>query len=588
MSTMLDDRAAAAATGAASGDPQVFDLAIIGGGIGGAMLASAMARHGVSVLVLEAGTHPKFAIGESMILETSEIMRSLAAMFDVPELEYFSSEYFSPEIGGAHGVKRHFSYLPHKEGEPARAENLIQAVIPEHPYGHETHIYRQDSDYFYLATAVKYGATVRQRRLVADVLIDKAGAKLAVKVEGGGAETYRARYVADAGGFRSVLADKYGLRRKDLKTATRGLFTHMTGVRSYHERDLSAAEMGAPFSLAEGTLHHVFEGGWLWVIPFNNHPCSTNDLCSVGLLLDPRIHGPAPDLPPDEEFWRFVARYPSIARHLEGARAVRDWTRAESLQYASREIVGDRFALIGHAAGFIDPLFSKGLYTTLAAVMTFGQIFLAARENGDFSRERFLPLERQTLAFVAANDRLVANAIKSFARPELWRVYSVIWILGAYLELVRLTTFRMALLKRPAGAARRSVSPPPLALVGGGYAPFLALADDVDQQIEALDLNDDLATAACVDAMRRRLRAETWIPLGHRAIAEGARALPRRKFTWRLFAAKGGVLGAPDYRRHFFYDTNLFKLGLFLLKDRIRYSRTAIARRHRRRRRREI
>ena len=68
----------------------VYELAIVGGGIAGCMLAAAMARNGVKVVILESSTYPKFAIGESMILETSELMRSLALVFDVPELEHFS------------------------------------------------------------------------------------------------------------------------------------------------------------------------------------------------------------------------------------------------------------------------------------------------------------------------------------------------------------------------------------------------------------------------------------------------------------------------------------------------------------------
>ena len=82
-----------------------YELAIVGGGIAGCMLAAAMARNGVEVVVIESSTYPKFAIGESMILETSELMRSLALVFDVPELEHFSAENFMPIIGGSHGVK---------------------------------------------------------------------------------------------------------------------------------------------------------------------------------------------------------------------------------------------------------------------------------------------------------------------------------------------------------------------------------------------------------------------------------------------------------------------------------------------------
>jgi FADH2 O2-dependent halogenase len=65
-----------------------YDVAIIGSGIGGSTLASVLARQGLSVIVFEGGQHPRFTIGESMILATSEAMRALAEFYDVPELAF--------------------------------------------------------------------------------------------------------------------------------------------------------------------------------------------------------------------------------------------------------------------------------------------------------------------------------------------------------------------------------------------------------------------------------------------------------------------------------------------------------------------
>ena len=76
-----------------------YDVAVIGSGIAGSALAAVLARHGVRVVVFEAKTHPRFSIGESMILETSEIMRALAEYYDVPELAYYSSENYLSRIG---------------------------------------------------------------------------------------------------------------------------------------------------------------------------------------------------------------------------------------------------------------------------------------------------------------------------------------------------------------------------------------------------------------------------------------------------------------------------------------------------------
>ena len=259
---------------------QKFDVAIIGSGMGGSTLAAILARQGFSVLVFEAGVHPKFAVGESTILETSEMMRALAKFYDVPELAYFSSENYLDFAGTTHGVKRHFGFVHHTDGQLPSPELTLQAIIPKQPYGHELHLYRQDTDYYLTSIAISYGATVLQNTPVASVDISNDE----VKITTGKGQTFHAEYLVDAGGFRSVVADQFNLRDFDLQTHTRGMFTHMMDVPCFNDVSFSQEENGVPFRWSEGTLHHIFKGGWLWVIPFNNHADATNPLCSVGLV----------------------------------------------------------------------------------------------------------------------------------------------------------------------------------------------------------------------------------------------------------------------------------------------------------------
>ena len=172
-----------------------YDVAIIGTGIGGSTLAAVLARQGLNVVVFEAGSHPRFAVGESMILETSEVMRALAEYFDVPEIAYYSSENFYDYIGTQHGVKRHFSFLHHFPGQAQDPAHSLQAVIPKLPYGHEIHIYRQDSDALLTAVAVSYGATVLQNTPVKDTRLLPDGVELITAQD----EVYRAAYLVDGG-----------------------------------------------------------------------------------------------------------------------------------------------------------------------------------------------------------------------------------------------------------------------------------------------------------------------------------------------------------------------------------------------------
>jgi tetracycline 7-halogenase / FADH2 O2-dependent halogenase len=545
-----------------------FDIAIIGSGISGSTLGAILARNGLRVIIFEAGVHPKFAVGESMILETSETMRAMAELFDVPELAYFSSENYLAQIGTSHGIKRHFSYLHHTEGQPQNLQRSLQAVIPQRPHGYELHIHRQDSDYLLTSVAVRYGATVLQGTPVKDITLLPDGVDILTNQ----GQTYRADYVVDAGGMRSLLADKFGWRSRDLQAHTRTIYTHMVDLPCYNRVGASHTAYGIPFPVSEGTLHHIFHGGWLWVIPFNNHARSSNPLVSVGLQLDPRIYPLRADLSPEQEFFDFIGRFPSIAAQFAGARAARAWMRTDRLQYTSTHVIGDRFCLQGHAAGFIDPLYSKGLYTTLMSTALLGHLLLDAHRDGDYATERFRPLEELTLRYVRSHDRIVANSFKSWSNYKLWSVYSVLWMFGAYLEYVKLLSTR----GRAQGRADYFAQIQGLRLVGGGFPEFAALSDAVDTLIEAVDPCDEAAVDRVVAEIRARYAAFPWMPWAFQQVLAGSNHLPANKLRLSLLRQNTGFMGSGAYRTHFFGDASLREVAGFFVRESITYSETAL------------
>lgn len=546
-----------------------FDIAIIGSGIAGSALGAILARHGQKVVTFEAKSHPRFAIGESMILETSETLRAMAELYDVPELAYFSSENYFAYAGTSHGIKRHFSYLYHSEDQAQDPRQALQAIIPKQPYGHELHLYRQDTDYFMMTTAVSYGATVLQNTPVQDVQIEAGGAGSGgVEIITAGGERYQANYVVDAGGFRSLLAQKYDLRDLNQRTHSRAIFTHMVGVPRYHDVGLSQKEYGLPFRVSEGTLHHLFPGGWLWVIPFDNHEKSTNPLCSVGLMLDPRVHPLPADLSPQEEFFSFIEQFPSLKAQFHGAHAVRAWTRTGRIQYSSKQIVGDRFCLLGHAAGFIDPLFSKGLYASLMSTSILADLLLDAHEDGDYSAARFQPLEQSTRAFIQAHDRLIASSYRSFDNYKLWVVVSVLWLAGAYTELVMLSSIRlqMATRKDYYAQARR------LKLVGGGFDEFDSMAEQIFIILENVDIESEEAVDKAFADSKTIFEAMPWMPQAFIDLLYGKTYLPNNKLRISLFKKDEGFLGSGAYRQHFFGDHGMREVTRVFVRDKIAYS----------------
>ncbi|SNQ50009.1 Monodechloroaminopyrrolnitrin halogenase PrnC [Frankia canadensis] len=411
-----------------------YSVAILGSGIAGSTLANILARHGHSVVLVDSGSHPRFALGESTIGETTYLLKLLAERFDVPELAHVSSfEGVRSHVTSACGVKRNFGFVYHREGHVQNPEEVTQCNVSEFPNGPEMHMHRQDIDSYLFYTAVRYGAEPRQRTWVEKVEFSADAATLTTR----SGDRLRVRYVVDASGRNSVLASTFGLREDPcrFRTSSRTLFTHMVGVTPFDE---VTTPSGQPSEWHQGTLHHIFDGGWLWVIPFDNHQRATNPLCSVGLNLDTRRFPKEPGRSADQEWADFLSRFPSVARQFAGARPAWDWVSTGRTQYSSSRTVGDRWAMMSHAAGAIDALFSRGMANTMQVIYAFAPTLLAALDDDDFSAERFNHIDALNQTILDVNDKLVHGSYVSFRDFDLWRAWSKVWFMGWNMGIARI------------------------------------------------------------------------------------------------------------------------------------------------------
>lgn len=408
------------------------DVTILGAGIAGTMLAAILARNGLKVQVLEEGSHPRFAIGESIIPEFTLRLRLAALRFDVPELAYLTNfNDIRDKLGSSHGVKRALSFLYHREGCEQAARESLQMPTLHTPLGPEAHIFRQDIDAYYLAVAIRYGAQVVQTVKTTRIDIDNKGACVQTEKHG----EFRSRYLVDASGFRSPLVKALELRENPprYRTRSRAIFSHFVDVHPYDEIGASRKEHGLPYPLAQTTLHHVSDGGWMWIIPFNNHSRATNPLCSVGLMLDLDRFPQQQGLKPEDELRSFIQRFPSVARQFERARPVRNLAATGRLQYSSHQMVGDRWCLSAHAGAFTDALFSSGLMLSIGATTLLVDALLKACRDDDFSRERFLAVEDFIQNGFAQHDRLVWASYVAFQDFSLWNAWSRFYAMGLVL-----------------------------------------------------------------------------------------------------------------------------------------------------------
>ncbi|HEV2764183.1 MAG TPA: tryptophan 7-halogenase [Pyrinomonadaceae bacterium] len=466
-------------------DQTEYDVIIMGTGIGGSMLGAILSRHGLKVLMLDSETHPRFTIGEATTPDTNFRLKLLSLKYDLPEISHLSAFHPTRDfVSPACGVKRAFSFLYQREGKDQVATETHQYPTLAPPMGPDCHFFRQDTDAYMMAVAVSYGAKVRQQTRIADFDIQEDHVTL--RSEKG--DTFRGKYLVDGTGMKSVLANKFGLRDDPdkFRTNTRAIFTHMVGVKLYDQVGPPRKDHGHKYPHSQSTLHHVFEGGWFWIIPFNNHIDSTNPLCSVGLVLNRRIH-PETGMDAETEFWSYVKKFPDMMRQFEGAQAVRGWTSTGRLQYGATRVSGHRYSLLSHAAFFIDPLYSTGLALTTAWVDLLGGQLLKAFETNDFSVESFEHLNQFFKNNISYADEVVSCSFVAFRDFELWDAWFRVWVVALFIgTCLNASLYLKYLETKDKKVLAMSGKEPHSVLLGGKFEEFQVLYRQALAEMDAV------------------------------------------------------------------------------------------------------
>lgn len=359
-----------------------YDLAIVGSGFAGSLLALIARRLGKSVILLERGRHPRFAIGESTTPLSNLLLEELAIRYDLPNLlplcKWGTWRQTYPEL--ACGLKRGFTFYHHRPGcEPRRDDQLLVAASPRDAIA-DTHWYRADVDAFFVRQARRAGVDyldevrLHTAREHADGITIE-GERLAVTT----------RFAVDASGPRGFLHRALALSELPLPDMppTEALYTHFTDVHRIGETD------NTPYPPDDAAVHHIFDGGWIWVLRFANGITSAG-VASFGLR-------------EGEPVWRRILdRFPAIGREFAEARPVMPFVHAPRLSFRSGAMAGRRWALLPSAAGFVDPLLSTGFPLTLLGVKRLAEIL-----ERDWESAALAAYARRTEDELLATSRLI-------------------------------------------------------------------------------------------------------------------------------------------------------------------------------------
>jgi tetracycline 7-halogenase / FADH2 O2-dependent halogenase len=406
------------------------EVAIVGSGFAGSLLARVLAVLGYDVVLLERGTHPRFAIGESTTPLANLSLERLATRYGLADCHQLATHgrWLAHLPALRRGLKRGFTYYRHHPGERFAecgldSERLLVAASPEAALS-DTHWLRADVDEHLVQRAVAAGVEYLDRTELTSADFSSGVARLSGRRDGEALEL-DAGFVIDASGPGGFLARQLAIPSGLEHTHTRAalVFSHFDGVRLM--RDEAPALPDGPYPDDWAAVHHLIDEGWMYSLRFDH------GITSAGFLLTPRglasldaSAGPDP-----VRLWgKLLERYPTIGRLFAEARPTMPIGFVPRVQHRLTRASGQGWALMPHAYAFVDPLFSTGIAWGLRAVERLALAFEAAAD-GDRKPDA-ATLARYDAALSAEGDQIdlvVAGAYEALAHFELFAAQAMLY-----------------------------------------------------------------------------------------------------------------------------------------------------------------
>lgn len=306
---------------------EIYDVAIIGGGPAGSTAACLLAKAGRRVVVLEREKFPRFHIGESLLPYSMPVFDRL-------------------------GVREELD----RTAQPKNGAELITACGTSHIIFHfrdgfrlahhrSYQVERAGFDKLLLDNAAKHGAEVREEVAVQGVDFDDDGATVRLA----DSPTLRARYVIDASGRNTVIGQQQGLKKSYAHLNKFAVFAHYENVQRPPGDD------GC-------TLTRMVRAKdrWFWVIPLSDTKTSIGMVTDTATFKQWRMS-------PEEALESSFREQPHFQEILGPATRVTPVYSTGDYSYRNTRLTGPRWMLAGDAAGFIDPVFSTGVFLAIAS-----------------------------------------------------------------------------------------------------------------------------------------------------------------------------------------------------------------------------
>jgi FADH2 O2-dependent halogenase len=410
-----------------------FDIAIVGSGFGGSLMAMIARRLEKSVVLIEKGTHPRFVIGESSTPIANLELEEITKRWDFPRLRPLTKwgtwQKSYPQLPC--GLKRGFSFFHHTPSQPwhfDRQSELLVAASPRDAIA-DTHWYRPSFDHFLVQEAINEGVeyldqvALDRPEFMGDI-VRLSGSHQGKPIR------LQVRFLIDATGPGQFLNSSLKVPTTDFETMprTQALYSHFEGVRRFD--DVFPHKELPPYPVDDAALHHVFPGGWIWVLRFNN------GITSAGAAVTDEVAEKFNFKAGPKAWEQLLDSLPSVREQFTSAKPVERFIHAQRLSWRTAQAKGPRWVLLPGTAGFVDPLLSTGIALNLLGIERLAETI--GLKNSARAEERLDHYAKATLAELDFVALLVSALYRHMGDFDMFASLSRLYFAAAsYSETLR-------------------------------------------------------------------------------------------------------------------------------------------------------